>query len=145
MKTNFFTNISQITTNVERLFCQTWNLLQVVFCFILANMKDWSQSASFFPAVFTRDCLCMFQYMLNFPESDGETCKLKKVHYIVKHFSEQFWFYYMPKKEVSIDESLIGFEGQAPAIQCTPNKHHYYFGFKLFCLCESGADYIVNF
>ena len=51
----------------------------------------------------------------------------------------------MPKKEVSIDESLIGFEGQAPAIQCTPNKHHYYFGFKLFCLCESGADYIVNF
>ena len=53
-------------------------------------MKDWSQSASFFPAVFTGDRLFIFQYMLNFPESDDEISKLKKVHYIVKHFSEQF-------------------------------------------------------
>ena len=108
-------------------------------------MKDWSQSASFFPAVFTGDRLFIFQYMLNFPESDDEISKLKKVHYIVKHFSEQFWFYYMPKTEVSIDESLIGFEGQGPAIQYMPNKHHYHFGFNLFWLCESGAGYIVNF
>ena len=32
----------------------------------------------------------MLQSMLLFPESDGETGKLKKVQYIVKHFSEQF-------------------------------------------------------
>ena len=42
----------------------------------------------------------------------------------------------MTKTEVSIDESLIGFEGQGPAIQYMPNKHHYHFGFNLFWLCE---------
>ena len=38
----------------------------------------------------------------------------------------------MRKTEVSIDESLIGFEGQGPAIQYMLNKHHYHFGFNLF-------------
>ena len=83
--------------------------------------------------------------MLHFPESDDETGKLKKGQYIVKHFGEQFRFYYMPKKEVSIDESLIGFDGQAPAIQYMPNKHHHCFGFRFFCLCESDIGYTVNF
>ena len=39
---------------------------------------------------------------------NDETGKLKKVQYIVKHFSGQFLFYCMPKREVSIDECLIG-------------------------------------
>ena len=51
----------------------------------------------------------------------------------------------MPKREVSIDESLIGFEGRAPAVQYMPNKHHHCFSFKLFCLCESNTGYTVNF
>ena len=67
----------------------------------------------------------MLLSMLHFPESDGETGELKKVQYIVKHFSEQFRCYYMPKREVSIDESLIGFEGRAPAVQYMPDKHHH--------------------
>ena len=50
----------------------------------------------------------MLQSMLHFPESDGETGKLKKVQYIVKHSSGKFLFYYMPKRKVSIDECLIG-------------------------------------
>ena len=87
----------------------------------------------------------MLQSMLYFPESERETGKLKKVQYIVKHFIEQFWFYYMSKREVIIDESLMGFEEWAPAIQYKPNKHHPHFGFKLFCLCESDIGYTVNF
>ena len=51
----------------------------------------------------------------------------------------------MPKREVRVDESLIDFEGEAPAIQYMPNKHHHRFGFKLFCLCESSTGYTVNF
>ena len=51
----------------------------------------------------------------------------------------------MPKKNVSIDESLIGYEGRGPAIQYMPNKHHHRFGFKLFCLCESESGYTYNF
>ena len=51
----------------------------------------------------------------------------------------------MPKREVRVNESLIDFEGEAPAIQYMPNKHHHRFGFKLFCLCESSTGYTVNF
>ena len=51
----------------------------------------------------------------------------------------------MPKREVSIDENLIDFEGQASAIPYMANKHHHRFGFKHFCLCECSTCYTVNF
>ena len=98
-----------------------------------------------FLAVFIRDHFFMLQSMLYFPESERETGKLKKVQYIVKHFIEQFWFYYMSKREVIIDESLMSFEDWARAIQYKPNKHHPHFGFKLFGLCENDIGYTVNF
>ena len=84
--------------------------------------------------------------MLHFRERerDGETDKLRKVQYIMKHFSEQFRFHYMPKKEVSIDESLLDLEGHAPAIHYMPDKHQHCFGFKLFCLCESDTGYTLQ-
>ena len=51
----------------------------------------------------------------------------------------------MCPKNVSTDESLIGYEGTGPAIQYMPNKHHHRFGFKLFCLRESESGYTYNF
>ena len=51
----------------------------------------------------------------------------------------------MPQKNISIDESLIGYEGRGPAIQHMLNKHHHFFRFKLFCLCESESGYTYNF
>ena len=109
------------------------------------NNKDWSQSTPAFGAIFTRDTFLMLHSMLPFPENEGDTGKLKKVQNLVQHFSEQFGNYYVPKKNVSIDESLIGYEGGGPAIQYMPNKHHHCFGFKLFCLYESESGYTYNF
>ena len=96
------------------------------------NLRDLSQSTQIFSLIFTRDRFFLLQSMLLFPECDGETVELKIVEYIVIHLSEQFRFYYMPKKGVSTDKSLIGLEGQASAFQCRPNKHHNRFGFKPF-------------
>ena len=48
--------------------------------------------------------------MFYFPEKDGYL--KKKVHNLVQHFSEQLKNYYVPSKNVSIDESLIGYEGR---------------------------------
>ena len=59
----------------------------------------------------------MLHLMLHFPEKEGDTGELKKVQNFVQHFSEQFRNYYVPPKNVSIDESLIGYEGKGPAIQ----------------------------
>ena len=50
-----------------------------------------------------------------------------------------------PKKNVSIDESLIGYEGRGPAIQYMPNKHYHCFRYKLFCLCDSETGYTYTF
>ena len=62
--------------------------------------------------------------MLHFPEVEGNTSKMSKVQYIVKHFSEQVRFDYVLEKELCVDECLIDFEGQASAIQYRSNKHH---------------------
>ena len=51
----------------------------------------------------------------------------------------------MPKKNVSIDESLICYGGRGLAIQYMPNKHHHHFDLKSFSLCESGSGYTYNF
>ena len=72
------------------------------------NTKDWSQSTPAFKAVFIRDRFLMLHSMLHFPEKEGGTGRLKKVQNLVQNFSEQFWNYYVPKKNVSIDESFIG-------------------------------------
>ena len=62
------------------------------------NTKEWSQSTPAFGAVFTRERFLMLHLMLHFPEKEGDTGKLKKVHNLVQHFSEQFRNYYVPKK-----------------------------------------------
>ena len=51
----------------------------------------------------------------------------------------------MCPKNVSIYESLIGYEGRGPKIQYMPNKHHHHFGLKFFCLCESESGCTYNF
>lgn len=81
--------------------------------------------------------------MIYFPELDGDSSKLHKEK-LVELFSDQFCLCYSPRKKVSIDQSLIGFEGGGPAIQYMPNKHHHRFGFKLFCLYKSSMRYVVN-
>ena len=85
------------------------------------------------------------QAAVHFPQIEGDSSKLQKVQAIVQHFSQQFQEYYVPEQQVSIDESLIGFEGRGPAIQYMPNKHHHRFGIKLFCLCESSTGYTYSF
>ena len=61
----------------------------------------------------------MLRLMSHFLEKKGDTVKVKKVQNLVQHFSEQFKNYYVPKKNVSIDESLICYEGRGLAIHNT--------------------------
>ena len=79
--------------------------------------------------------------MFYFPEKDGYL--KKKVHNLVLHFSEQFKNYYVPPKNVSIDESLIGYKGRGLEIKYMSNKHYHHFSFKLFC--ENESRYTFNF
>ena len=109
------------------------------------NKTDWSQDTPSFSTVFTCDRFFQLQAAVHFPQIEGDSSKLQKVQAIVQHFSQQFQEYYVPEQQVSIDESLIGFEGRGPAIQYMPNKHHQRFGFKLLCLCGSSTGYMYSF
>ena len=56
------------------------------------------------------DRFFQLQTAVHFPQIGGDSSKLQKVQTIVQHFSEQFQAYYVPEQQVSIDESLIGFD-----------------------------------
>ena len=94
------------------------------------NTKDWSQSTSAFGVLFTRDRFLMLHLRHWKFEKDAEfNISVNSLEIII-----------CPKKGVSIDESLIGYEGRGQ-IQYMPNKHHHHFRFKLFCLCENESGY----
>lgn len=45
------------------------------------NMRNWSQSTPFLPAVFTRNCFLKLLSMLLFPEVEGDTSRMRKIQY----------------------------------------------------------------
>lgn len=51
--------------------------------------------------------------------------------------------YYLPQRELSLDESLIDFKGRHKNRVYMPNKAHKY-GFKAYMLTESSSSYILN-
>ena len=90
-----------------------------------------SQAFPFFRQVFTRDRFLDILYSLHYPVLEGSVHKLKKVLYLVQHFSQQYQRFYLPEKEIYVDESIIGFQGRTPATQYMPNKHHHRWGFEV--------------
>ena len=81
------------------------------------NKTDWSQDAPSFSTAFTRDWFFQLQEVVQFPQIKGDSPKLRKVEAIVQHFSQQFQEYYVPEQQVSIDASLIDFEGRVGDLQ----------------------------
>ena len=68
-----------------------------------------SQAFPFFRQVFTRDRFLDILYSLHYPALEGSVHKLKKVLYPVQHLSQQYQWFYLPEREICVDESIIGF------------------------------------
>ena len=64
---------------------------------------------------------------------------------LVEVANDRFKYYYKPRQELSVDESLIGTKNKTQLIQYMPNKHHHQWGIKLWVLCESVTAYVVAF
>ncbi|GBN36326.1 PiggyBac transposable element-derived protein 4 [Araneus ventricosus] len=69
--------------------------------------------------------------------------KLKKIGKFHSMLMQRFQSTYIPKQDISIDESLIGYKGRLGWKQYIPTKRSR-FGVKLFQLCESESGYIWN-
>ena len=91
-----------------------------------------TQTMPIFRHVFTRDRFLDIMHCLHYPALAGSDHKLKKVLYLVQHFSSQYQRFFLPAREICVDESLIGYQGRTPATQHMPNKHHHRWGLKLW-------------
>nr|CAH7735314.1 unnamed protein product [Callosobruchus chinensis] len=80
----------------------------------------------------------------NLIDDDPEIRKLFKVKPVLDHLQRKFMSVYIPGKNISVDESLIGWKGRLSWKQYIPSKRKR-FGIKLFMLCESSTGYIYNF
>ncbi|KAK3716928.1 hypothetical protein RRG08_026718 [Elysia crispata] len=111
-----------------------------------------SQQMPWFPEHFNRDRFSLISKFLHFANNadappEGHTqYKTYKVQPIVDHFNNRFKHYFCPYRNISIDESMVGFKGKLPHLrQFMPNKRHARFGVKVWCLCDSSTGYMYSF
>lgn len=90
--------------------------------------------------------LMKFLHFENSGESDAANhphYKLRKIYDVHNLLVKNFKSVYTPEKNISIDESLIGYKGNLGWKQYIPTKRAR-FGMKLYQLCESQSGYIWN-
>ncbi|XP_068250307.1 piggyBac transposable element-derived protein 4-like [Palaemon carinicauda] len=76
--------------------------------------------------------------------ADGPGRKTAKIKPFTDLILKKFRENYIPRKNISIDESLMGWKGNLSWVQYIPAKRKR-FGIKFFELCESSTGYIWNF
>lgn len=111
-----------------------------------------SQFIPFFPQHFNRDRFMLILKFLHFanneemPPPTSPNYRTYKVQLLVDHFRKAFRHFYHPGKDISIDESMVGYKGKTPHLrQYMPNKRHARFGIKLWCLCDAKNGYLSFF
>ena len=77
------------------------------------------------------------------PRGDPNYDKLYKIWPTLDTIIAQFKSVYMPKAQVSIDESIIGFKGHLSFVQYMPKKPTKW-GIKAWVLAESETGYVWN-
>ncbi|CAH1995954.1 unnamed protein product [Acanthoscelides obtectus] len=80
----------------------------------------------------------------NFLDNDPHVRKLYKIKPIIDHLQNKFRSVYIPGKNISVDESLMGWKGRLSWKQYIPSKRKR-FGIKFYMLCESSTGYVYNF
>ena len=111
-----------------------------------------SQSTPWFVEHMWRDRFILLLKFLHFndntamPAPEHPDYKLYKVQPVIDNFKAKFLNFYVPNRDVAIDESMVGYRGKTPHLrQYMPNKHHARFGIKLWLVCDSKTHYSCNF
>ncbi|KAL8623690.1 hypothetical protein ACOMHN_004755 [Nucella lapillus] len=111
-----------------------------------------SQRTPWFAEHFSRDRFFLWLKFLHFndnahlPDQGHPDHKLYKLKPLIDHFQHVFLRLYHPGRDISLDESLIGYKGKTPHLrQYMPNKHHVRFGVKLWCVADPTNGYLSTF
>lgn len=101
-----------------------------------------------FPNTMSRDRFLQIMRYLHFSDSENEPLPgsqdydpLFKVKDIIKNFNECFQQEYTPKRQLTVDETMIPFKGRVQFRQYMPQKPHKW-GVKAWVLAESQSSYI---
>ena len=80
-----------------------------------------TQTMPIFRHVFTRDRFLDIMHCLHYPALAGSDHKLKKVLYLVQHFCSQYQRFFLPAREICVDESLVTKAEPQPPNICQTN------------------------
>ncbi|KAK3887484.1 hypothetical protein Pcinc_008397 [Petrolisthes cinctipes] len=109
-----------------------------------------SLDTPWFPKHFNRNRFQLLLKFLHFNDNsqldeNSENNILFKIQPLIDHFQAAFTTYFHPDKNISLDESMIGYKGATPSLrQYLPNKHARY-GIKVWCVCDVSTGYTFTF
>ncbi|XP_054168430.1 piggyBac transposable element-derived protein 4-like [Oppia nitens] len=114
--------------------------------------KHWS-SDSLYCTELIKNSMTLTRYLtikrcLHFHSQTNETneCNndpLYRVRVLLNHLPKVSQELYQPNKQLTVDESLVGFDGRFSEKQHMPNKAHKQ-GIKFYVCCESETGYMYN-
>ena len=99
-----------------------------------------------FSDVILRDRFELKRKFLHFVDNDSfqgykEPTKLFKIFPVICYLNEKFPSFYLPNRNIAIDESVTLWKGRLSFVQYLPLKASK-FGIKTFKLCESDTGYL---
>ena len=108
-------------------------------------LAQWTGHIPFFGSVFSRNCFEQIFWLLHVSKDDpnysGE--KINKVNDVLEILICNFQQSSAPGRNVSVDETMVGFRGRFAAKQYMPSKPNKY-GMKAFTLADSKHGYLLN-
>ncbi|XP_023219038.1 piggyBac transposable element-derived protein 4-like [Centruroides sculpturatus] len=112
--------------------------------------KDAKLHTPFFGRVISRNRFRNIKKNLHFISNDSynpdthPNPKLHKIWPIIVDLNSKFSRFYIPERDISIDESLLLYKGRLSWKQFIPQKRSR-FGVKFYNLCESSSGYLYKF
>ncbi|XP_071152156.1 piggyBac transposable element-derived protein 4-like [Mytilus edulis] len=114
------------------------------------NRKNMSQSTPWFRMTFARN---RFQNVLKFlhivdckkiPARNNQNYNpASRVKPLIDFVNRKFLYYYRPRRELSVDETLVGTKGKTAMLQYIPSKRSR-FGIKFWVLAEAVTGYVLQ-
>lgn len=107
---------------------------------------DWTTNIKFFGDVMSRDRFLQIFWMLHVGNDniqvDNEALKrTQKIHGIIEKIEKLFHKYFIPGRNIAIDESTVGFKGKILFKTYNPKKPTKW-GIRIFVLADSDTGYV---
>ena len=115
----------------------------------MPNLQDywstaWTTQVPFFSSIMTREKFQMMFWMLHVGHAESHPpSRIDKVKMFLEPLLRNFQCSYKPSRNISVDETMVGFRGRFGAKQYMPNKPTKY-GIKAFTMADAAQGYMLN-